>query len=142
MGMTAEIVPTLTSGDRVRVYIGYANHKATSFLGTIVGESDNGQSWQVIKDGTGLPRTIHKSFCQPTDVPAPEQKPQPKSLKRQFLVELDVPPGATIADCVTYIHDAVIIHCGSLPPSGFGEDGDPMSELDRSSVKVRKHLPR
>lgn len=63
-------------------------------------------------------------------------------MKKQFLVELEVPEGAKIADCIEYITDSVRSWGGSLrPPGGYDVDdtGDPFFSLDRDSVKVKRH---
>jgi hypothetical protein len=56
-------------------------------------------------------------------------------MKRQFLVTFDMPPGATVADAVAYVDNAVAVYRGSMDPE------EPMSDLDNSTVKVRA-LPR
>lgn len=63
-------------------------------------------------------------------------------MKKQFLVELEVPEGAKIADCIEYITHAVQSWGGGYrPPGSYGEDddGDPFFSLDRESVKVKRH---
>lgn len=60
-------------------------------------------------------------------------------MKRQFKVTLEVPEGATIADCKEYILDSVQTWCGALrPPFACGDNdpGNPMFGLNRDSVRV------
>jgi hypothetical protein len=45
-------------------------------------------------------------------------------------VQFDLPPGATVADCVQYVLNAVQSECGHYPPN------EPMHHLDRHSVQV------
>lgn len=54
-------------------------------------------------------------------------------MKRQFMVNIDVPKGVTIKDVRQYIFDAVSSYCGALQPPGYGpggpdenEPGDPL----------------
>jgi hypothetical protein len=60
-------------------------------------------------------------------------------MKRAFKVTLEIPKGATVADCRAYIEDWVGSGCGAhRPPGSYGDDdpGDPMWGLDRDSIKV------
>lgn len=52
--------------------------------------------------------------------------------RRSFLVSIEAPEGATDPEIRQYIIDNVQAGCGCLHPD------DPMSRLDRGSVRVRK----
>ena len=57
----------------------------------------------------------------------------------RVVIELEKPEDASFEDIASYVEDAVATWCGSLrPPRGYGphDDGDPMFELDRDTVKV------
>lgn len=60
----------------------------------------------------------------------------------RVMVSFDLPEDATMTEAKEYVLNAVITYCGSLMPNpcnmgdGTWEDGDPMFDLDRSSVKV------
>lgn len=61
--------------------------------------------------------------------------------KRSFKVTLEVPKGATLADCTEYILDAVSTWRGQLrPPTSIDDNdpGDPMWPLDGDTVKVTR----
>ncbi len=63
-------------------------------------------------------------------------------MRRKFLVELEVPEGAKVTDCATYIREAVATWAGSLrPPCSYDDNdpGDPMFNLDRTSIIVKRH---
>lgn len=63
-------------------------------------------------------------------------------MKRKFIVELEVPEGAKIADVVEYLSDAVASWAGSLrPPGGYDnlDPGDPLFMLNRDSIRVTRH---
>jgi hypothetical protein len=65
--------------------------------------------------------------------------------KRQFIVEMEIPEGATVGDIKEYIEDAVGAWCGQFrPPGGYGPDdpGDPRFMIDRDSIKVKRHYPK
>jgi len=58
---------------------------------------------------------------------------------KSFRVRLTIPDGATVADCRDYIKDAVRSWCGGYrPPGAMGpdDDGDPLFDLDKDSVRV------
>lgn len=62
-------------------------------------------------------------------------------MRRNFLVKLDVPKGASIDDCIEYIHDAVYTYRGSLRPPGSYDDNDPgdlMWDLNSKTIEVMK----
>ena len=56
-------------------------------------------------------------------------------MKRQFIVEVEMPEDVTITEMSNYIHGAVGCECGSLHPD------NPLFDLDRDSIKVQ-HLTR
>jgi hypothetical protein len=58
-------------------------------------------------------------------------------MKGKFVVELELPKFATKTDAKGYVEDAVKSWHGSLFPGDFGDDGDPMFDLDSDTVKVR-----
>jgi len=63
-------------------------------------------------------------------------------MRHKFLVELEVPEGAKVADCADYIYDAVATWAGSLrPPCSYNDNdqGDPMFNLDRTSIIVKRY---
>lgn len=51
--------------------------------------------------------------------------------KMRFVVELNLPPGVSVADMRRYIEDEVKANVGQLHPD------DPLFRLDRNSVEVR-----
>ena len=66
-------------------------------------------------------------------------------MKRKFVVEMEIPKGAKIIDCVEYISDAVTSWVGSLhPPGAYGPDdpGNPLFMLNRDSVRVTRLYKR
>jgi hypothetical protein len=59
--------------------------------------------------------------------------------KRHFRVTMEVPDGASIADCKEYILEAVSSWGGSLRPPGSyseGDPGNPFFSLNRDTLKV------
>ncbi len=52
-------------------------------------------------------------------------------MKKKFVVSVEIPDGATVADMKSYINDAVRCWAGSLNPHN-----DPLFDLDRNKVMV------
>lgn len=56
---------------------------------------------------------------------------------RTFLVEFELPSGASVPDAIDYIESALQSECGFRDPKS-----DPMFNFKRESVKVRIARPR
>ncbi len=54
-------------------------------------------------------------------------------MRTKFVVSVEIPEGASVAEMQAYIDDAVAGWAGSLNPHD-----DPLFDLDRSKVKVTK----
>lgn len=61
-------------------------------------------------------------------------------MRQRFNVWLELPEDATASDGCGYIEAALRCHRGSLRPASDDDDsGDPMANLDRSSISVGYH---
>jgi hypothetical protein len=52
----------------------------------------------------------------------------------EFVVEIDQPEGATVADVHAYIEQAVIAWSGSLRPPGEDDPGDPCWGIGSTAI--------
>ena len=63
----------------------------------------------------------------------------------RYVIELGLPHGATPSNMDAYVLDALCTWKGSLQPPnayGDGDPGDPMFNLDSSSVKIKMRVIR
>lgn len=65
-----------------------------------------------------------------------------KSRRVTFRVSFIRPEGATLAHAEAYVWDAISTMCGCYKPpqDDPNEDFDPMFDLDRDSIKIRRIL--